>query len=346
MKVFKNVHITTLFKMKKIIFILAATALTASSSGQTVKLKFNTDGKFKIVQFTDIHYNITSESAPVKIEVIKRVIAEEKPDLVVFTGDIVTCRPQQKGWEEVLATVIEPQIPYIVTLGNHDQEHDWTREQIAEYLEKQPGSLFLRGPKDIKGEGNFVAELSGKDGKTANLLYFMDSNAYNHVSGNSGWGWFDFNQVGWYRQTSRRYTEQNEGKPYPALAFFHIPLQEYRTLFDTININYFNFVKPLPVYGERNERECSGILNTGMFAAMVESGDVMGTFVGHDHYNNYIGCLDGICLAYGLCTGENNLRCGGRVIELSESRRSFDTWIRRGDGEVAFKVNYPESFKR
>ena len=332
--------------MKKFIFILTATVLTACSNEPTVKLKFNADGKFKIIQFTDIHYNIESESAPVKIEVIKRVIAAEKPDLVVFTGDIVTCKPQQQGWEEVLATVIEPKIPYIVTLGNHDQEHDWTREQISEYLEKQPGSLFLRGPKNIKGVGNFVAELSGKDGKTANLLYFMDSNAYNQVGENSGWGWFDFNQVDWYRKTSRRFTEKNEGKPFPALAFFHIPLQEYRTLFDTVNINYFNFLKPLPVYGERGERECPGIINTGMFAAMVESGDVMGTFVGHDHANNYIGCLDGICLAYGMFTGGNTLSRGGRVIELSENSRGFDTWIRRGDGEVVLKVNYPESFKR
>ncbi|MDR2423443.1 MAG: metallophosphoesterase family protein [Prevotellaceae bacterium] len=339
--------------MKKIIFILTLSVLTVGVSAQTtgeneqtVKLKYNAEGKFKIVQFTDIHYNIASENSPVKIETLNRVIEAEKPDIVVFTGDIITCRPQQQGWEEVLGTVVKRNIPYVVTMGNHDQEHDWTREQIAEYLEKQPGSLFLRGPKNIKGVGNFVAELEGDNGKTANLIYFMDSNAYGLVGENMGWDWFAFNQVDWYRATSRRFTEKNEGKPLPALAFFHIPLQEYRALFDTVNINYFKLLKPMPVYGERGERECFGIINTGMFAAMVEAGDVMGTFVGHDHFNNYIGCLDGICLAYGLCSGEKGLRGGGRVIELSENSRGFDTWIRRGDGEVAFKVNYPESFKR
>jgi 3',5'-cyclic AMP phosphodiesterase CpdA len=333
--------------MKRLVFVLIAVALNACTGEKTVKLKFNADGKFKILQFTDIHYRVDSESAPVKLEVVRRVVEAEKPDLVVFTGDIVTCEPQLRGWEEVLGAIAGSEVPYVVTLGNHDDEHDWTREQIADYLEKQPRSLFLRGPKEIGGVGNFVAEIADGTGKTAALLYFMDSHAYNQVCERKGWDWFDFRQVAWYRETSRRFTVRNGGTPYPALAFFHIPLHEYRTLFDTVNCNYVNRVKPLPpVYGDRGERECPGILNTGMFAAMVESGDVGGTFVGHDHSNSYIGCLDGICLAYGLFTGGNTLRRGGRVIELSANRRGFDTWLRRADGEVSERLSCPESFAR
>ena len=333
--------------MKRLVFVLIVIALTACGGEQTVKLKFNADGKFKIVQFTDIHYKVDSENSPIKLEVVKRVVELEKPDLVVFTGDIVTCNPQQRGWEEVLGAIADSKVPYVVTLGNHDDEHDWTRQQIAEYLEKQPRSLFLRGPKDIGGVGNFVAEIADGTSKTAALLYFMDSNAYNQVGERKGWDWFRFKQVAWYRETSRRFTERNGGAPYPALAFFHIPLQEYRTLFDSVNINYVNRVQPLPpVYGGRGERECPGILNTGMFAAMVESGDVQGTFVGHDHSNSYIGCLDGICLAYGLFTGGNSLSRGGRVIELSANRRGFETWLRRADGEVLDKISCPESFAK
>ena len=332
--------------MKKLTSLLTAILLFSSLSGQNIKLHFNSEGKFKIVQFTDIHHNPDSKRVQeVTIEeILNRVLDAEKPDLVVFTGDIITGKPQQREWDRVLKPVIDRKIPYVVTLGNHDDEYDWTREQIGAYLEKKQYSLFQRGPKDIRGEGNFVLEVAGNKGKAAALLYFMDSNAYNEINGQKGWDWFDFNQVDWYRKTSRAQTKKNQGKPYPALAFFHIPLQEYRLLFDTLTINYFNRVKPLPLFGEHKERVCSGIINTGMFAAIVESGDVMGTFVGHDHSNNYIGCLDGIALAYGLFTGGNTLKRGGRVIELKENQRSFDTWLRRADGEILYKLTYPDAF--
>ena len=41
------------------------------------------------------------------------------------------------------------------------------------------------------------------------------------------------------------------------------------------------------LYGTRMEKACAPAINTGMFAAMKEAGDVMGTFVGHDHDNDY-----------------------------------------------------------
>ena len=42
-----------------------------------------------------------------------------------------------------------------------------------------------------------------------------------------------------------------------------------------------------------------GALNPGMFAAMAECGDVMGTFVGHDHDIDYVVAEKGIALGYG-----------------------------------------------
>jgi hypothetical protein len=62
-------------------------------------------------------------------------------------------------------------------------------------------------------------------------------------------------------------------------------------------------------------------------------GDVMGTFAGHDHLNDYIGELHGIRLGYGRATGYNTygkegFPRGARVIQLFEGERRFDTWIR------------------
>ena len=53
------------------------------------------------------------------------------------------------------------------------------------------------------------------------------------------------------------------------------------------------------------EKACAPELNTGMFTAMKEAGDVMGMFVGHDHDNDYAVMWKGILLAYGRFTGGN-----------------------------------------
>ena len=79
--------------------------------------------------------------------------------------------------------------------------------------------------------------------------------------------------------------------------------------------------------GTRMEEACAPKLNTGMFAAMKESGDVMGIFVGHDHDNDYAVMWKGILLAYGRFTGGNteynHLPNGSRIIVLDEGAVHF-----------------------
>ncbi|SBW07669.1 conserved exported hypothetical protein [uncultured Dysgonomonas sp.] len=329
--------------MKKIISILLVFICMTSAYAQE-KLHFNENGKFKIVQFTDIHYKCGSEESAKSIRMMKEVLDNEKPDLVAFTGDIVTDTPAKNGWDEVLAPVISKKIPYAIILGNHDDEHDWTRRQIMDYVIRKPYCYAQTGPAYLTGEGNYVLEIKNTQGKTGAILYFMDSNAYNRVGEQKGYNWFGFDQVEWYRNNSAFFTRENNGKPYPALAFFHIPLQEYTLLPDTTK----NYVKNAPVFGNRTEKECPGIINTGMFAAMVEGGDVMGTFTGHDHDNDYIGYLNGICLAYGRFSGSKttytSLGYGARVIELTDNERIFNTWIHSSDNNILYNVKYPDSF--
>jgi hypothetical protein len=83
-----------------------------------------------------------------------------------------------------------------------------------------------------------------------------------------------------------------------------------------------------------------------MFAAMLEKGDVMGMFVGHDHVNDYIFNYYGIALTYGRFSGSKNvygdLTSGVRMIELTEGQQSFDTWIRLDDEIVIDRVTFPD----
>jgi hypothetical protein len=82
-----------------------------------------------------------------------------------------------------------------------------------------------------------------------------------------------------------------------------------------------------------------------MFSAMLESKDVMGMFVGHDHNNDYIGTVYDICLAFGRVTGLDaygELERGARVIELYEGAFQFDSWIRTKSNSY-FKYHFPNN---
>jgi len=320
--------------------LLSLFVFTLAGAQDKAGLKFNDSGEFKIVQFTDTHVNLTDNSNLEVYNTIKTILDIEKPDLIVLTGDIVTQDNPQEAYLRFDDIFTEAGIPWAMVFGNHESEHNFSRKQLADFLQQLP--FCLNNDKgETHGNSNFVLTVSGKDKKTDALLYFMDSNEYSTLKPLvDGWGWFDYSQVGWYRQKSKNFTQLNGGEPLPALAFFHIPLPEYYKAWTN---------KTVTPVGVRNEDECSPEINTGMFAAMLECGDVMGTFVGHDHINDYIGIHFNITLAYGRVTkimkDPEDPLAGGRVIVLKEGKREFDTWIRDLNGNKVLECSYPESFK-
>lgn len=310
--------------------------------GQKSILKFDENQNFKIVQFTDVHYKKEKPESAVAIKLIEEVLDAEKPDLVIFTGDIIYAKPVFEGLDDVFAPVIERKIPWAYVFGNHDDEFQVSRQRLMDYATQQPYCLADHGDKYLNSVGNYILEVRSRNNNdsTKAILYLMDSGAYSRAKGIKGYDWLDFEQVDWYRKNSAAYTKQNNGTPYPALAFFHIPLPEYPLMTGAKDAKYI---------GEKREDECNPKINTGMFAAMRTSGDVMGTFVGHDHDNDYIGMHHGIALAYGRFSGGktvyNNLGLNGcRVIEMKEGKHDFTTYIRLLGGEKLYEVNIPASF--
>ena len=87
------------------------------------------DGKFKVVQFTDIHWDPTSPGCDTTRNTILSVLNQEKPDIAILTGDVVTANPAKKGWEAVIKIFEEAKMPFAVTLGNHDAEPQFMSKQ-------------------------------------------------------------------------------------------------------------------------------------------------------------------------------------------------------------------------
>ncbi|TBL80792.1 metallophosphoesterase family protein [Paenibacillus thalictri] len=301
---------------------------------RTAPLKFCSDGTFKIVQFTDVHLD-GSERDRDAIQLMERVLDEEKPDLVMYSGDLVSGdklkgQAKEKVYSlirECVAPALSRQLLWTAIFGNHDGEGPASNSELVQTLQEVDGCLMKAGPEDVAGVGNYVLEILGAaSDQPAALLYGFDSG---NRSPFGGWDYVKRSQIGWYEREAmgRRLPD---GSVLPALAFLHIPLPEYNEVWDE-----------QICLGAKYEDVCCPRINTGLFAAMVEMRDVAGVFCGHDHLNDFCGELHGIRLCYGRATGGYGYEFGkgARVIRLREGERSFDTWLRLEGGD---RVEYQQ----
>lgn len=303
-------------------------------------LAFRADGSFTIAQFTDLHLTDGKPEDIRTVALLTKVLAQERPDLVILTGDIIagTATPvvdSASAWRMALQPIVAAGIPFAVVFGNHDDEGDLDRRQMVALLQTYPGCVLESGPTNLPGAGHYVIDLvtpqAAQDGqvqaraqakaqsKARARLYFLDSLG-NGPEGVSRYDWLKPEQIDWFRQQAQDATSLT------GLVFFHIPLPEYDQVW---NMGV--------CVGNKHEKVCCPSVNSGMFAALRESGAVAGVFVGHDHINDYEGTLDGIRLCYGRAGGygsygQEQFPRGARLIRLHASRVGFDTWLRLEDG--------------
>ena len=185
--------------------------LAASVRAQQPVLRFGSDKTFKIAQFTDMHLDPSKPRRLVEAEKtfarLDRILATERPDLVVFTGDVVTGKPAAEGWKRVLAPVAERNLPFCVVLGNHDAEQDLARTEIARIVTSYDGSLNRLADNGELADVELTVAGRGSD-RPAWAFYCLDSHDYSTIEGIDGYGWFTQEQVGWYRAYSGDYPFQ------------------------------------------------------------------------------------------------------------------------------------------
>lgn len=321
--------------MKKIPTLLLFLCFLIASQAQN-NLKFRADGRFKIVQFTDLHFNNPAEKGGQTLDVMRKVLKAEKPDFVIMTGDLVVGKENVKNaYIDLTKPIVEAGVAWTVVFGNHDVETSLTKTEIYSFLQSLPN--FAGQANNLSGVGNNMLTIqAGKSGKAAAALFMLDSHAYPADPSISYYDWIKFDQVNWYRNESDKLAHQNNGKPLPSLMFFHIPLIEFEDL----------ATQNKEIKGMKKEGVSSAKINSGLFASMLEKQNVMGVFVGHDHDNDYIGIKNDISLGYGRRTGfeaYGNLERGARVIELTEGRRQFKSWVWTPQG-VSSTFYYPSGF--
>jgi len=319
-----------------------AVSMAADDTGLR-QLRARPDGSFKILSISDLHY--TPVPDPYGLALTEKLISIEKPDLVIATGDNISgdsCSTEadvKAAISHVAAVMEKMQVPWAITLGNHDQEHfertHISREQVFRYYEIYRYNMNGGWVRSIHGAGNkhmLIWDAAAE--KPVFAVWLIDSGPKS-PDPQIRYDWIHSDQVNWYCETSK-HLEHFYGQKIPGLMYFHIPLLEFQQMILTRK-----------VIGERHEPESPSQINGGMFSAVFERGDVQGIFCGHDHVNNYLGRFHGVTLGYNGVVGfhgyphtppddpTNGRARGARVFTISATAPGqFKTWMRFRDGST------------
>lgn len=341
--------------MKKLLAIILSLVMVFSVAGvgfasykSGAKLRFDENGKFKILVLADVQtdYPLPDD----QVFFIEESIRYSQPDLVVFTGDNVN-NPDKRTYADMLAPLIEAGVPYTMVLGNHDEENSggMTREEIVAEYQKYDGFLGYDADPSLHGAGTHNLPILSSDGsKLAFNLWMFDCGDYVRTSSGEwlGYDWVRKDQIEWYNKVRDEMTAENGGKVVPSLVFQHIiPQEPCEKIFvpsdvklgeATINFQdgtSYTFIPDMTKYeGYLFEKCCPGYGNDGQWDAMVAGGDVLGVVCGHDHLNGFIANCDGIDMIMTPgCTYDSyysNMIQGARVIELDETKPTeYSTYL-------------------
>ena len=314
-------------------------------------IRFNADGKLKILHVADPHL-ADDKHFDSSIWVIAEACDIEKPDLVVLTGDNTHPNDDPEKTKQLinaLMNVFESRnIPVAVTFGNHDSEGGpMTREDIMEYYQTFSCVISTDNSENFKNCATFNIPVLASDSDKVNFyLWVFDSGDYDEDEPRH-YDRVRTEQIDWYKKTAAKLKEENGGEPVKSVVFQHIIVPEIydvlkkvdskqpyavKRIYNEEEIYAFN---PEEVnYGTLNEKPCPGYYNDGQFDALVETGDVLAMFTGHDHTNAFGVRNHGIDIYTSPMTRYKGLayttQYGYRVVEIDENDTStYKTRVER-----------------
>lgn len=235
----------------------------------------------KILQITDLHLYKSSHML-LTFEIIKKLVYNEKPDLIVITGDIIVSKGTDADVKKLFEFMKDLQIPWAAVFGNHDDEGYYNLDDLSDLYEHAEFSLFKKGDV-IDRHGNYFYNVIFKDQNIFQLI-FMDS-------AQSG---FSEDSKRFYKDTIESSKSVYNVNILNNFLFCHIPLKEMRTA-----VELYKEDKTIGI-GEIRETVCIQEDDVNFFDLMLEMNATKAMIFGHDHVNNAKIKYKGIELCYGL----------------------------------------------
>lgn len=295
------------------------------------QIKFN-NGHLKVLQISDLQDN--RFTCVDTLRFMEAAVKSIKPDLIVFTGDQLDvvdlwgkgekCRKNVEKAINRLFSVFESfNIPFVLTFGNHDRETGLPNDEQAKIYAKMKNCICFDDVNDGRPDAaTFNVPILSSDGsRTAMNIYVVDTG----TKINGVYGGVRKEQLEWLDKTSREVNADS-------IVFQHIPVDEIYELLEKVPKGtkgaepaYGNRkdefykrrddIKFMGAYGETPAalpREC------GEFEQLKKQGDVFAVYCGHDHYDSFIGTVDGIDLGYCPGAGYNTYGIRQREVRAFE----------------------------
>lgn len=294
-------------------------------------LRFRDDGSFRILMVSDIQEKLDYDKRT--LEGLHRLMDEAKPDLVILGGDNVDGRYLKpygdfcKYMEIFTAPMEQRGIPWMHVFGNHDYDTEVSGPEMQKVYESYPHCISSHS-EDIPGVTNYMVPVYAADSdKIEYAIYAFDSK-YKERTGRPGvshedlmlpvresfykkWEPIYFEQQLWYWNLSKE-LEAKEGHTVRSMAVMHVPPHEI--------VMCANNPEETGYVGHANEKFQCPMINSGVYATMLERGDVEIIAAGHLHKNTADGVYGGIRMtldaAAGFAVGGIDERRGGRVFDI------------------------------
>ncbi len=306
-------------------------------------LCFNEDGKFKILQITDLQDCVLFRD--MSKDFLNYLLDTQKPDLVVLTGDNIgpgtskTADLMHLTINEFMSIFEEKGVKVASVFGNHDGEDNAYNKDEQIELYKKYSCYIGDDTPEISGSGNYrLPVLSSKGDKTVFNLWFFDSGERNDENDLGGYGCVHKDQIDWYVKNEKALTKENDGKIIPSIAFQHIIIPEVFDVLDKVentedkkyedkylaerNGEYYAFPDK---YSDEDtffsETPCPPNYTNGQADAFIENGKVLGVAVGHDHKNSFVIPYKGLDIIQTPASSfgsYGDMNRGARVITLDE----------------------------
>lgn len=284
---------------------------------------FITDEEFKIMQLTDIHIGggfLTVQKDRWALSAMSTMISVEKPDLVIFTGDLAQPLGFQTGsfnnlnQMKMVAEMMESlEVYWTFVFGNHEDAKPciYTKEELVESIMSSGYKycLFQEGEVGLSGKGNHYINIKNTQGLITQTLIMLDSHGYRE---DGGYDNIKPDQVDWYTRVINKISSENLAKHQSlglpsedykkpnSLLFFHIPLKEYEDAWLSY-VDNGNTENTKLIYGTANGPRKPvnyGAGEDNVFDTVVTLGSTDGIFCGHDHLNNFQIEHHGVRLSY------------------------------------------------
>ena len=297
------------------------------------ELRFREDGTFRILMLSDMQETLEYDERSLRD--MDKLVEREKPDLVLLGGDfcnglVLKTVEELSDYLDLFTAPMEKRgIPWAHVFGNHD--HDIPVDAVEKtLLYERYAHCVSKHTTGIHGTTNFMLPIKAHaQEKICFCVYGMDTGnrieetglpyeegfeAMRHPRTQGPWDFIHFDQLMWYWKGSEE-LEKHCGGKVSALMLMHIAPWEFQYVVDN--------PEQTGCKGSTVEQMNIGYLNSGLFATVLQRGDVKCIACGHSHEDCFEGEYAGVKMCLDACAGYSpygiDALRGGRVFVLNEA---------------------------